>query len=76
MVKELVEYIVKSLVDEPDAVRVTYDYTGNQYEVIIAVSPQDRGRVIGRNGETIRAVRALASVVVPKDSEVKVEIAE
>ena len=76
MIKELVEYIVKTLVDDPSAVRVTSDHTNNQYQVVIAIAAPDRGRVIGRNGETIRAIRALACVVAPPSSEVKVEIAE
>lgn len=76
MIKECVEYVVKSLVDEPSAVHVSCDQSGNQYDVIISVSQQDRGRVIGRNGETIRALRALVSVIVPEASDVKVEIAE
>ncbi|HEV2601701.1 MAG TPA: KH domain-containing protein [Candidatus Babeliales bacterium] len=76
MVKELVEYIVKSLVDGPDAVRVACEQRDAGYCVTISVLDQDRGRVIGRNGETIRAIRALASVVVPKDSDVTIEIAE
>lgn len=76
MVKELVEYIVKSLVDGPDAVRVVCEEKGTGYCVMISVLDQDRGRVIGRNGETIRAIRALACVVAPKDSDVTIEIAE
>lgn len=76
MIKECVEYVVKSLVDEPSTVRVTCDQKDNQYNVVISVLQQDRGRVIGRNGETIRALRALISAIVPPLSEVKVEIAE
>jgi predicted RNA-binding protein YlqC (UPF0109 family) len=76
MVKELVEYIIKSLVGQPSAVQVMLEQDGSQYQVTIAVAPEDRGRVIGRNGETIRAIRALASVVIPKDAEVSVEIVE
>lgn len=76
MIKECVEYIVKSLVDEPDVVGVVCDQVDSQYRVVISVSQQDRGRVIGRNGETIRALRALVSVIAPQADEVKVEIAE
>ncbi len=76
MIQEFIEYIVKSLVDEPAAVRVACDQVDGQYNVTIAVSQQDRGRVIGRNGETIRALRALISVIVPQAGEVTVDIAE
>ena len=76
MVKEFVEYVVKSLVDQPDMVQVSCETVDGQYQVVVSVSQQDRGRVIGRNGETIRALRALVSVAAPDAGDIKVEIAE
>ncbi len=53
----LVEYIARALVDKPDAVelRVTPAEGGNLYE--LKVAPDDVGKVIGRDGRTINALR-------------------
>jgi hypothetical protein len=58
-VKELVEFIARELVDEPDAVQVTEstDERGVLYSVKVA--PDDTGKVIGRGGRTAKAIRAV-----------------
>lgn len=57
--KEAVEKIVKSLVGEPDSVEVSEE-TGNRATVIkVCVGENDMGRIIGREGRTIKAVRSL-----------------
>ena len=58
MVKEVLEYIARSLVDDPDAVLVT-DETSDSGGVILrlTVAPDDVGKVIGRGGRTARAIR-------------------
>jgi predicted RNA-binding protein YlqC (UPF0109 family) len=76
MIKDFVEYIVKSLVDDPNVVTVACDIVDGQYQVMVSVATSDRGRIIGRNGETIRALRALISVIVPEAHGLKVEVAE
>ena len=55
-VKELVEYITRALVDEPDAVEVMV-VTDKLIEVKVA--DDDRGKVIGRKGRTAHALRTL-----------------
>ena len=52
--------VVRLLVDDPRAVRVEEEDTDEGPELWITVTPADRGKVIGRNGRTIDAVRALA----------------
>jgi uncharacterized protein len=56
-VKDLVEFLVQELVDEPDAVAVeeTQDERGPRYRVRVA--PEDMGKVIGRGGRTAKAIR-------------------
>jgi predicted RNA-binding protein YlqC (UPF0109 family) len=56
-VKEVLEYIARSLVDEPDAVRVTEEETGDTLVLRLTVAPDDMGKVIGRGGRTARAIR-------------------
>ena len=58
---ELVEFLAKSLVDNPDEVRVRMrDRSRDQQTVIeLEVSPADLGKVIGRQGRTARAMRTV-----------------
>jgi hypothetical protein len=57
--KELVEYIAKSLVDQPDAVKVT-EVEGESTSVIeLSVAKEDMGKVIGKQGRTATAMRTL-----------------
>lgn len=57
--KDLVEFLVQELVDEPDAVSVeeTLDERGPRYRVRVA--PEDMGKVIGRGGRTAKAIRTV-----------------
>jgi hypothetical protein len=60
--KDLVEYIAKSLVDHPDEVSVT-QIRGSQATVIkLRVAPDDKGWVIGRRGRVANAMRTLLRV--------------
>ncbi len=56
-VKEVLEYIAKNLVDDPDAVRVTEVEDGDTISLKLAVASDDVGKVIGRRGRTARAIR-------------------
>ncbi len=59
MMKELVEYIAKALVDKPDEV-VVNEIEGEQTSVIeLKVSKDDLGKVIGKQGRTARAIRTI-----------------
>jgi predicted RNA-binding protein YlqC (UPF0109 family) len=58
-VKELVELIVKSLVDNPDKVKVT-QLDGEQSSIIeLTVAPEDMGKVIGKQGRNAQAIRVI-----------------
>jgi predicted RNA-binding protein YlqC (UPF0109 family) len=64
--RELVELIAKSLVDEPDQVRVT-EVEGERITVIeLRVAPGDLGKVIGKQGRTARAIRILLNATATK----------
>ncbi len=61
--KESVEMIVKALVDEVDAVDVRAIEREGATLIEVRVAPGDMGKVIGRQGRTIRALRSLAYAV-------------
>lgn len=66
MLKDLIEYIAKSLVDNPDAVVVT-EIEGEQTSVIeLKVAKEDLGKVIGKQGRTARAMRTILSAASAK----------
>jgi uncharacterized protein len=60
--KELLEYIVKGLVDHPDEVEVHEIENGNRVTLELSVAGDDMGRVIGRRGRVINAIRSLVQV--------------
>jgi uncharacterized protein len=58
--KELVEFLAKSLVDNPDEVHIRSYERGDQGTVLeLEVDPDDLGKVIGRQGRTARAIRTV-----------------
>jgi predicted RNA-binding protein YlqC (UPF0109 family) len=60
--KALVEYITRALVDEPEQVAVTEVVTGPDVILELRVAPDDMGRVIGRSGRVINAMRTLVQM--------------
>lgn len=58
--RRLIETVVRRLSDHPDEARVIEGYEGKTAVYDIAVPEGDRGRLIGREGRTIRALRAFA----------------
>jgi predicted RNA-binding protein YlqC (UPF0109 family) len=64
--KDLIEYIAKALVDQPDQVKVS-EVEGERTSVIeLAVAKEDLGKVIGKQGRTARAIRTLLSAASTK----------
>jgi len=60
--KPLIEYIAKSLVDDPMQVQVIEHGRGKEVRLELKVGEEDMGRVIGRNGKVANAMRALLRV--------------
>lgn len=75
--KDLVEYIVKSLVDFPDQVQVRESESGTTIIVELSVADADMGRVIGKSGRVINAIRAILQVLATKQGRrVSLELLE
>jgi len=73
--KELVEYIVKSIVAEPDKVNITEENSEGVILIKLEVAPEDKGRVIGRQGRVAEAMRTLLRVKAARDdTRVRLEI--
>jgi hypothetical protein len=67
--KELIEYIARSLVDDPTQVNVRQRQLGSKTELSLEVAKQDMGRVIGRQGRVANAMRALLQVAAARDDK-------
>ena len=59
MIKDAVEKIVRSLVGAPDMVEVYENGDGRNVRLEVRVAPDDMGRLIGRDGRTIKAIRSI-----------------
>ncbi len=66
--QEFVEYIVKTLVDNPDAVKSAREIDERGVLITLDVDPKDMGMVIGREGATAKAIRTLLRVVGAKNN--------
>ena len=76
-IAEYVEFVVESLVDDPESVNVTEGYEGDDLYVDVEVAPGERGRVIGRQGRVIRSLRVVVRAAAGRDgSRATVELVE
>ena len=73
--KELIEYIAKSIVSVPEDVKVTEENEEDVLVETLEVGDDDKGRVIGRQGRVAEAMRTLLRVSAAKDgSRVRLKI--
>ena len=71
----LVEHLAKSLVDQPEAVKVTQVEDGKEITIHLTVAPEDMGKVIGKQGRIARASRTVVKAAAVKENrKVTVEI--
>ena len=64
--KELISFIASSLVDSPDAVQVSETVQDDTVLVELRVAKEDLGKVIGKQGRTVKAMRAILSAASSK----------
>jgi uncharacterized protein len=74
---ELLAYLARELVDDPDAVRVEQEERDDALVLVLYVAADDVGKVIGRQGRIARALRTLVRASAARDGRrVMVEIAD
>ena len=78
MVRDLVEFLAKSVVDQPEAVQVTQVDDHGLLRIELRVAAEDMGKVIGRQGRMIGAIRQLARAAAVRSGagRVLVDLAE
>ncbi len=67
--KDLIEYIAKSLVDHPDEVQVRQSGGGSRIRIELSVSKDDMGRVIGKGGKVANSIRTLLRVAAEREGK-------
>lgn len=67
--RELIEYIAKSLVDHPDEVQVREMGGGSRIRLELSVARDDMGRVIGKGGKVANSIRTLLRVAAEKEGK-------
>lgn len=73
--KDLLTYIAKSLVENPDAVSVTEVQKEDELVLELRVAPEDMGKVIGKHGRIAKEIRAVVKAAALKDNtKVSVDI--
>lgn len=68
-VERLLRVVVTSLVDDPEAVVISRSDLGNKVRYAIAVGPDDVGKVIGRQGRIVKAIRTVARAAASLDGD-------
>ena len=73
--KELVEYIAKSIVNAPDQVKIEEETNEDGITLKLSVADEDKGRIIGKQGQVAQAMRTLLRVKAAKAAtKVRLEI--
>jgi predicted RNA-binding protein YlqC (UPF0109 family) len=67
--KELIEFIAKSLVDHPEEVKVRQNGDGSRVRIELSVTKDDMGRVIGKNGKVANSIRTLLRVAAEREDK-------
>lgn len=75
--EDLLLFLARSLVDDPERVEVSGTEIDSRVDLELRVAPEDMGKVIGRQGRTVKAIRTvLKAASVKVDKRVSVEVAD
>ena len=67
--KELIEFISRSIVDDPTQVEVNEIHHRSNVTIVLKVAKEDMGRVIGKNGKVANSMRALLRVAAAREGK-------
>ena len=73
--KQIVEYIASSLTDHPEDVEIVEEEDDGRVFLVLRVNPEDKGKIIGRQGRVVQSIRALLRVAAVKEGvQINLEI--
>lgn len=67
--KEVLVYLINSLVDEPGSVKLASSEDGNIVRFRLSVAPSDRGKIIGKEGRVVKSMRTILQLVAAKNNK-------
>lgn len=76
MIKELITFIVQKVVLHPDKIEVLVETNDDKTQVSISADEKDIGRLIGKDGQTIKAIRMLVNTVSQSEKKIAIDIAK
>lgn len=75
--KDTLHYIITSLVDDPDSVKIEEQDVDGVINFIITVAKEDMGKIIGKEGKVIRSIRNIMKIkAMKKDARINITLAE
>jgi len=75
--KKLIEFIVSNIVDNPQKIKIEEEKEGSIIRINLNVAEEDMGKVIGKNGKIIKAIRNLAKIkAIKKGKKVFINLKE
>lgn len=75
--KDLLNFIVTSIVTKPDEIKIDEEVSEDGINLLLTVDPSDMGIVIGKSGQTIRAIRKLLTVrAIAENVRVNMQLSE
>lgn len=75
--KNLLQYIIQSIVDKPDAVSISEDDRDGIIQFTITADTSDYGKIIGKEGKIIRAIRNIMKIsAIKQDKRINVSLAD
>lgn len=75
--KKALEYIVSSIVDNPDKVEINEAEDNGIINFTITVDPADMGKIIGKNGKVIRSIRNVVKIsAIKQDKKINIALSE
>ena len=75
--KQLLEYIIPNIVNHPEDVVITQEEQEGSVNLFIKVNPEDMGRVIGKSGKVIKAIRQIGRIIaIKKGIRVNIDVVD
>ena len=65
----IVDFIVKQFAEKPEEVSITSEEKENEVTVVVSASPEDMGRIIGKQGRIAKSIRAIVKSVTGKEDK-------
>ncbi len=67
--KDVLVYLINSLVDEPAAAKLSTNEDGNVVRFRLTVAPSDRGKIIGKEGRVVKSIRTILQTYAAKNNK-------